>query len=374
MSEEPYNHLKKGAESSRTLPEIREEIDSIDRNLVTLLNRRVDCAIEVGTVKNKSQKPFFTPERESAIFDALSKINSGPLTDRQLLSIFREIISAARAAEQPLKAAFWGPEGTFTHLASLQVFGRSSVYKPEDSIQDVFLAVEHGQADYGVVPVENSFAGIVPETLDMFPQSNLKICAETYIAIHHQLVSTAKSLDDIKRVYSGPQPATQCRRWLRANLPNAEIIDSTPTAKAAERASTDPEGAAICNWLAAETVGIPILKEHIEDNPSNRTRFLVIGGNEPAKTGNDKTSVMFNLRNRPGQLVAALKAFENHGVDLTMIESRPAQRATFEYIFYCDCAGHQADANVANALSELKEYAWETTVLGSYPLANPSKI
>ncbi len=368
---ENSNHLKRNIDQPRPLPEIRSEIDSIDAQLVKLLSRRAECAMEVGQVKLTDGRAFFTPERERQIFDRLAEENPGPLSSRQLQNIFREVISAARAAEKPLTSAYWGPPGTFTHLASLRTFGQSSTHRAEESIRDVFLAVEHGNADYGVLPVENSVAGIVPETLDNFPLTNVKICAETYIPIHHHLLSVAKDLGSVKRVYSGPQPASQCRRWLRANLPNCEIVEVMPTAKAAERALTDPEGAAIANSLGAETVGIPILVEHIEDNPSNRTRFLVIGYNEPAKTGKDKTSVMFNLRNRPGELVRALSAFEKQGIDLMMIESRPAPRATFEYIFYCDCAGHRSDANLAAALDEIKDCTLEATILGSYPLVNP---
>lgn len=370
MSEKSHP-LRREIENPRPLPEIRVEIDSIDADLVRLLNRRTECAMEVGIAKMADGRAFFTPERERQIFDRLSKESTGPLRANQLHNIFREIISAARAAEKPLVSAFWGPPGTYTHLASLKTFGQSSEHRPEDSIHDVFLAVEHGKADYGVLPVENSVAGIVPETLDNFPLTNVKICAETYIPIHHYLLSIAKDLSEIKRVYSGPQPATQCRRWLRANLPNCEIIDAVPTARAAERALEDPEGAAIANVLGAEMVGIPILAEHIEDNPSNRTRFLVIGYNEPVKTGKDKTSLMFNLRNRPGELVRALGAFEREGVDLMMIESRPAPRASFEYIFYCDCAGHRSDANLAAALEEIKECTLEAMILGSYPLVDP---
>ena len=358
-------------DSPRPLEAIREDIDSIDRQLVDLLNRRAALAQEVGKVKGRDQKPYFTPERERQIYNRLAELNPGPLQNRQLTGIFREIISAARAAEKPLVAAYWGPPGTFTHVAALQTFGVSSTFQPEESIPDVFRAVEHGKADYGVLPVENSIAGVVPETLDMFPQTNVKICAELYVPIRHHLVTIATSLVEIERVYAGPQPAQQCRRWLKANLPKAEIVEVVPTAKAAERALEDPRGAAIANSLGAETVGIPILVENLQDNPGNRTRFLVIGYNEPTKTGNDKTSLMFNLKNRPGELYRALGAFDAEGVNLMMIESRPAQRATFEYIFYCDCSGHRSDANLQKALDTLKGYALETTILGSYPYVEP---
>ena len=352
----------------RPLDEIRVDIDAIDGELMRLLSRRAELAQEVGRTKGLDGRPFFTPERERAIFERLDRDNPGPLQGRQLKAIYREIISAARAAEKALNVAYWGPPGTFTHLASITTFGNSTEHVAQDSIEDVFLAVEQGRADYGVVPVENSTAGVVPETLDMFPQTNVKICAELYIPIGHHLISLAGSLGDIARVYAGPQPSMQCKRWLRANLPNVQIVESVPTAKAVEKALADPHGAAIANRLAAETIGVPILVEHIEDNPHNRTRFLVIGYNEPAKTGRDKTSLMFNLRNRPGELVKALQAFQDGGVNLMMIESRPAQRASFEYIFYCDCAGHRSDASLQDAIDRLKGQALETTVLGSYPM------
>ena len=353
----------------RPLDEIRKDIDQVDQELVKLLSKRTDLAIEVGKIKSRDGKPFFTPERERAVYERLSAINTGPLLPKQLRSIYREIISAAIAAEKPLTVAYWGPPGTFTNMAALQTFGGSTELAAQDSISDVFKAVENNKADYGVVPVENSVAGVVPETLDMFPQTNVKICAETYVAIDHHLVSTLTDLDKIKTVYAGPQPSAQCKRWLKMNIPAAEIVEVVPTAKAAQTALEDPTGAAIANVLGAEMVGIPILQEHIADNPQNRTRFLVIGYNEPVKTGRDKTSIMFNLRNRPGELYRALEALYEHGVNLMMIESRPAPRASFEYIFYTDCAGHRTDDNLVAAIHRLKGLALETTVLGSYPMS-----
>lgn len=351
---------------ARDLPAIRQDIDAVDSQLVDLLNRRAALAQEVGRLKGRDQTPFFTPERERQIFEKLSHINQGPLHSSQLSSIYREIISAARALEKPLTAAYWGPPGTFTHLAAMQVFGGSSQFDSADSITDVFHMVEHRLCDYGVVPVENSTAGVVPETLDSFPQTNVKICAETYVPVHHHLASIG-SLDRIERIYAGPQPSQQCRRWLRDHLPKAEIQEVVPTSRAAEAALKDEHSAAICNRYAAEVYGLPILVEHLEDNPQNRTRFLVIGYNEPAKTGRDKTSLMFNLRNKPGELYRALGALDKEGVNLMMIESRPAPRASFEYIFYIDCAGHRTDKPLQAAIETLRGYALETTVLGSYP-------
>lgn len=356
-------------EPQDSLAQARNEIDALDAQLVELLNRRAELAQAIGHLKGRDQRPYFTPEREREVFERLRQINAGPLKPDQLRSIYREVISAARALEKPLTAAYWGPPGTFSNIAAAQTFGASSNLLPVDTIHDVFMAVEHGAADYGVVPVENSLAGVVPETLDMFPVTNVKICAERYVGIDHHLVTVASSLAEIERVFAGPQPGLQCRRWLRENLPHAEVVEVMPTAKAAERALGDPQGAAIANRLGAETVGIPILVEHIQDNPQNQTRFLVIGFNEPSQTGRDKTSLMFNLRNQPGQLYRALGALESEGVNLQMIESRPAQRAQFEYMFFLDCIGHRADANMARAIDQLRELALETVVLGSYPSA-----
>lgn len=349
---------------------IRENIDLIDGEIVQLLNRRAELALEAGRLKESSAKPYYTPEREREILERLATQNVGPLQRRQLQAIYREVISAARSLEKQLTIGFWGPEGTFSNLAAVKQFGASATYLACEGIEDVFRAVEHGQADYGVAPIENSLAGVVPETLDMFPQTNVKICAEVFVPIAHDLLTRAPSLSEIKRVFAGPQPATQCKRWLRTNLPKAEVVEVTPTASAAMRALEDEHSAAIANSTAAELIGIPILVEHIEDNPHNRTRFLVFGYNEPQRTGKDKTSFMFNLRNRPGELYRALGAFDKHDVNLMMIESRPAQRASFEYIFYVDCQGHRLDENIGRATETLKSYALECVVLGSYPGAH----
>lgn len=351
----------------RPVEEIRVEIDTLDAELVRLLSRRAELAQEVGRSKGLTDQPFFTPERERQIFERLRALNPGPLTHDQIQAVFREIISAARAAERRLEVAFWGPQGTFTHVAARKTFGESTDMVAYDSISELFLAVEHKKVDYGVVPVENSVAGVVPETLDMFPQTNVKICSETFIPIAHHLLSRAGSLEDIQRVFAGPQPAAQCRRWLRANLPGAEIVEMLPTARAVQAAAEDPRTAAIANSLAAEIYGMPMLAEHIEDNAQNRTRFWVIGHNEPARTGRDKTSLMFNLRNRPGELYAGLGAFVAHEVNLLMIESRPGQRTGFEYLFFIDTEGHQSDPPLVKAVESLKRHALEMTILGSYP-------
>ena len=304
----------------------------------------------------------------------MSKAEVGPLKPQQVIAIFREVISAARASEKPMSVAYWGPEGTYSHLAAIETFGRSTQLAPEETIEEVFRAVEHGRADYGVVPIENAIFGVVPETLDMFPQTNVRICAETFVAIHHTLAASASSISQIERIYAGPQPYNQCRHWIKTHLPTAEIVNVTPTSRAAQMAKEDPKGAAIANRLCTEMYGLNVLEEHIEDRAKNSTRFVVVGYNEPGPSGRDKTSLMFSLRNRPGQLYTVLGAFERHGVNLMMIESRPAQRASFEYIFYVDCAEHHTSPHVSAAIAEIKEFALETVLLGSYPSMDPNLV
>jgi chorismate mutase/prephenate dehydratase len=361
-------------EEPRDLDQIRGEIDRIDSQLVGLLRERASLAQAIGRLKGSDGRPFFTPERERQIYERLQQTEVGPLRPEQVVAIFREVISAARASEKPLTVAYWGPEGTYSHLAAIETFGRSTALSPQESIEDTFRAVEHGHADYGVVPIENSIAGVVPETLDMFPQTNARICAETFIPIHHNLAAATTDMDDVVRVYAGPQPRAQCRNWIKSHLPTAEVIDVTPTSRAAQMAKEDLQGAAIVNKLCTELYGLNVLAEHIEDRPKNSTRFVVVGYNEPAPSGRDKTSLMFSLRNKPGQLYTVLGAFERHGVNLMMIESRPAQRASFEYIFYVDCADHHTSSHVAAAIGEIKEFALETVLLGSYPSTDPNLV
>lgn len=355
----------------RNLDDVRRDIDQVDAELIGLLERRVTLAREVGAIKGMDNRPYFTPERERQIYDRLEARGGQHLTGQQLIAIFREVISAARAAEKPLQVAFWGPEGTFSHQAAIAAFGRSVAQVPVFNIREVFQAVEREQADYGVVPIENSVAGVVPETLDMFAQSAVKIVSETFLDIHHHLGSVAGSLADIERVYAGPQPSAQCRDWLRDHLPQVEIVDTVPTAEAAKKAAADPRGAAIVNAVSLELYGLTALAEHIQDHANNRTRFVVLGFNEPAPSGNDKTSLMFKLKNRRGELYRVLGCFVENEVNLTMIESRPDPRDTFQYVFYMDLDGHRTEQNVMRAINDLRSVAIETVILGSYPSYDP---
>lgn len=352
-----------------SLPEWRKEIDRIDEQVLQLLNRRAELAQQIGHAKSSVRSHYFTPEREHTVFKRLLSLNKGPLEAVAVRAIYREVISACRALEKPLSVAFLGPEGTFSHLASIAKFGTSSHFVPVDSIADVFAQVERSNSDYGIVPVENSWAGVVPETLDTFMNSNLRVVSEVFQSITHNLLTRCESLEAVKRLYSHFQPLAQCRQWLRQHLPNVEEIEASSTSKAAELSAQDPGSAAIATVLAAERYDLPILCAHIEDNPTNRTRFLVLGYNEPEPTGRDKTSLMFSVHNRAGELVHALNAFEKYDVNLTMIESRPTKVAAWQYVFYVDVQGHTRDDSITKAIHLLKEHSLFVRVLGSYPEA-----
>jgi len=351
------------------LHDLRKEIDQIDEQVLKLLNRRAELAQEIGHHKKRTRSHYFTPEREQTVYKRLLALNPGPLDATAVRAIYREVISACRALEKPLTVAYLGPFGTFSHQASINKFGSSAVFHPADSIPDIFTLVERGECDYGVVPVENSLAGVIPETLDTFMQSNLRIVSEIFVPIAHNLATRCTSLEAIRRIYSHPQPVAQCRQWLRSHLPNVEIVETSSTSRAAELAAQEEGAAALCPALAAEQNDLPILVAHTEDNPSNRTRFLVLGYNEPEPTGKDKTSVMFSVHHRAGELFRAMAAFEKYDVNLTMIESRPAKVAAWEYIFYIDVEGHLRGTNVAKAVNLLQEHALFVRVLGSYPAA-----
>ena len=352
-----------------SLEDLRQKIDTVDAQLVILLNERADISLEVGRQKvaDKSAR-YFAPERERDQFLRLAALHGGgALPKEALFAIFREIISASIALQKPMTVAYWGPSGTFTEMAALQRFGSSALYHDCRSIPEVFGEVERDRADYGVVPVENSTDGVVTYTLDMFHETTLKVCAEIFVGIVQNLLTHAKSLDQIQRLYSAPIVIAQCRRWLDTHLPHVETIEVQPTSKAAERAAADPHGAAIAPKRAAEVYAIPMLHESIQDSPHNRTRFLVIGRNEPPATGRDKTSALFAVKNEPGSLGRALRAFETHNVNLTMIASRPAKNAAWEYVQFADFQGHENDEPVKRALEDLRKQSIYVNVLGSYP-------
>lgn len=351
------------------ISDLRKKIDEIDEELVRLINERARCALEIGKIKGKNERSIFAPEREKQVMAGVLKKNRGPLSDASLGAIYREIISACRALEKPITVAYLGPAGSYSHIASILKFGESTEFLPVNTIPDVFSAVEHNEANYGVVPVENSTEGVVSHTLDMFLLSDLRICAEIYAPISHNLLSAGTDITQIKRVYSIAQAIAQCRNWLATHLPGVEILEVSSTAKAAKMCEGYPTSAAVASSLAAKEYGLNILAEGIEDNPHNKTRFLVIGYSKPEPSGSDKTSIVFSVPHKAGSLYNALRVFDEAKINLTMIESRPTKQMPWEYVFFIDFQGHEEDEHVKKALAQLRSIALFVRVLGSYPEA-----
>ncbi len=348
---------------------LREKIDQIDRDLIQLLSRRAACALAIGPLKQSLGLPTFDAGREREVMDALLTHNDGPLTDSALNYIFTEIISACRALQCPTRVAYLGPEATFSHTASLEYFGRSSTLLPRDSIVDVFREVESGQADFGVVPVENSTEGAVGLTLDQLATSDLRICGEILLPISHALMSRTTDLDLIESVFSHPQALAQCFGWLAGNLPGRAIVQTPSTAAAAKRAAQEPGAAAVGSEMLARLYGLEVLSRNIQDRSVNLTRFLILGRAESRMTGKDKTSILFTARHQPGSLLAALTPFANHGINLTRIESRPSKEKLWTYIFFVDIEGHLSEDRVKDALEALSSYVDNLKILGCYPKA-----
>lgn len=351
------------------ISEIRAKIDAIDRELVEMINKRADCALEIGKMKDQGSKSIFAPEREKQVLAGVLRNNKGPLADKSISAIFREVISACRALEKPISVAYFGPAGSNTHMASILKFGDSTDFVACNTIPDVFSAVERKETNYGVVPVENSTEGVVNHTLDMFLLSDLRICAEINAPISHNLLSCGDDIKQIKRIYSIGQAIAQCRNWLAAHMQGVEVLEVSSTSKAAKICEGYPSSAAIASSLAAKEYGLNILEEGIEDNPHNKTRFLVVGYTKPNPCGKDKTSIVYAVPHRAGSLYHSLRVFDSHGVNLTMIESRPTKQMPWEYIFFVDVQGHEDDPNLQDALNELGKMALFVRVLGSYPEA-----
>lgn len=351
----------------------RKEIDDIDSEILRLLNRRAEIVIEIGKVKKNEKVEFHSPEREQEILQRLEKSNPGPFPSEALRAVYREILSASLSLEQPLRVAYFGPKATFTHLAAMQQFGFSAQYIPVGSIKEVFDTVERGHVNYGVVPIENSTEGVVSYTLDMFVDSDLKISAEIMTEISHNLLSLAGKKEDIKKIYSHPQATAQCRDWIDTNLPGIPILEAPSTARAAEIASQDTSAGAIASELAAMLYGLKVLQRKIEDVINNYTRFLVISNKHPSKTGRDKTSMMFTIKDRVGALYSMLEPFAKNKINLTKIESRPSRKKAWEYIFFVDIEGHIDDENVKKTLEEVRKECLFLKVLGSYPSWQVSK-
>lgn len=350
-----------------TIEELRAKIDDVDDRILQLLNERSEVVLEVGRLKSGKNMEFHVPGRERQIYERLLKANPGPFPNDALKNIYREIISACLSLESPMRVAFLGPKATFSHLATMQQFGLSAELVPLKSIPAVFEEVEKGKALYGVVPVENSTEGVVSHTLDMFVDSNLQITAEIMLEVHHDLLSRTGRLEDIKKVYSHAQPIAQCRQWLEENLPGVPLVDVASTAVAAQIVSDDYTSAAVAGELAASLYDLKVVRSRIEDQVNNFTRFLVISRKGCERSGNDKTSVLFSVKDEPGILCRMLEPFAKRGINLSKIESRPYKQKAWEYIFFLDLFGHISDPDVAQALTELKGCCQFLKVLGSFP-------
>jgi chorismate mutase/prephenate dehydratase len=354
------------------LPAIRVEIDSIDRELEALINRRARLAQTVGVSKRAAgTAEFYRPEREAEVLRAVIDRNQGPLSNEEMVRLFREIMSACLAQQEPLKIAFLGPEGTFTQQAVLKHFGHSIRALPIAAIDEVFREVESGVADFGVVPIENSTEGTVSHTADMFLISPLKICGEVELRVHQHLLGRVESLERIERICSHQQSLAQCRGWLAENLPNVERIPVSSNAEAARRARDEAGTAAIAGAAAAEVYGLDVLVPQIEDRPDNTTRFLVVGRKLLAPSGRDRTTLLLSAPDTlgAGALIKLLGPFAEHGISLSRLESRPSRRKKWDYVFFLDIEGHADDAPVAKALAEVRKVASLLKVLGSYPRA-----
>ena len=361
--------------SEDELKALRVRIDSIDERILDLISERASCAQEVARVKMRTlaegEKPvFYRPEREAWVLKRIMDRNPGPLGNEEMARLFREIMSSCLALEQPLKVAYLGPEGTFTQAAALKHFGHAVISVPMAAIDEVFREVAAGAVNFGVVPVENSTEGAVNNTLDSFFEHDMVICGEVELRIHHHLlVGDTTKTDRITSIYSHAQSLAQCRKWLDAHYPNVERVAVSSNADAAKRVKSEWNSAAIAGDMAASLYGLSKLAEKIEDRPDNSTRFLIIGNQEVPPTGDDKTSIIASMSNKPGALHELLVPFHAKGIDLTRIETRPSRSGKWTYVFFIDFAGHQRDPLIKDVLEKIAEEAVALKVLGSYPKA-----
>lgn len=354
------------------IDDLRKEIDALDSRIVELLNKRAEIAKKIGVIKRQNDLPIHDSSREKEVYSRILARNKGPLPDESLEAIYREIIAGSRNLEKSIKVSYLGPEGTFSYFAARQKFGTAVDYSPARGIDDVFRDVSSGRCDYGIVPVENSTEGGIRETLNMFVEFDVKVCAEIVLTIHHNLMATCAK-EEIKKVYSKPQILSQCKNWLVNNLPHAELIEVSSSAEAArlvQKAIKSGEGqycAVIAHAEMAQQYGLNILFKNIEDNPSNSTRFFVLGKECSPASGRDRTAVMCYIKNRVGALLEILEPFKTFKVNLTNIESLPTRKKAWEYCFYLDFEGHISDESVKKALEEVSKKCFDIKVLGSFP-------
>lgn len=355
------------------LKPLRDAIDAVDRKLVDLLNERARLAIEVGRIKHEAGAPVYRPEREAEVLRKIAGINPGPLTEQGVTGIWREVMAACRALERPVTVAFLGPTGTFSEMALSKQFGAAVVREPCTSIDDVFRAVEADGAEYGIVPVENSTEGSVTRTLDLLLATPLRIIAEVSLPVHHNLLTLSGTMQGVKCICAHAQALAQCTTWLNTHHPDLERRPVASNAEAARLASTDPTVAAVAGEIAGQRYGLLAVATHIQDDPQNRTRFVVLGKQDttPQKPpGRDKTSLILAVPNKAGAVFHMLAPLDAHGVSMTRLESRPARSGAWEYYFYVDIEGHERDPKIAAALDALRKVCAFYKSLGAYPAAD----
>lgn len=358
---------------SNSLSSIRKRIDALDARILALLNERAHASEQIGRLKQRNGQGIYAPHREKEILTRLKKLNKGPLTPEAIDGIWREIMSFSISLEKRVTIAYLGPAVTYTHQAAQKKFGSSVDYRPCSSISDVFDEVEKQSCDYGVVPIENSTEGAVNHTLDLFIDSPLKIYAEIFLSIHHSLMTKGTAIKDIAQVYSKDQVFGQCRGWLETHLRNVPLVETQSTAEAAQIVANDESGAGlacIASRIASDVYGLDVLATRIEDHPENTTRFLVISRQEARPTRGDKTSIVFEIKDRSGALHDILVPFKRAKINLTKIESRPSKKRAWSYYFFVDFEGHHEDARVRRALDVLGRHCSFLKVLGSYPKAD----
>ncbi len=364
--------------SSKALSEARRRIDSLDKKLVKLLNERASLVVKVGKAKRAAGIPIYAPHREAEVLDKAIKSNTGPLPDRALEGVYRELMSGSFALQQPLRIGYLGPAGSYSHMAAVKQFGSSVEFEDLHEIGGVFTEVQRGHVNYGLVPIENSTGGGIVETLDAFmtAPADMSVCAEVQIAVHHSLLANCPP-KAIKRIHSKPEVFSQCRIWLATQYPQAELVPAASSSRAAKTAAdeaktaisigSEPGSAAIGSELAGQIYGLKTLFAKIEDNPNNITRFVVISRQKALRTGDDKTSIMFNAADKPGALVSVLQVFHHAGINLSHIDKRPSGRTNWTYTFFIDAQGHRDDPGMAAAVAEAATHCQQLHVLGSYP-------
>ncbi len=354
----------------KELDNLRNQIDAIDRDIVDILNKRGEIAVKIGEIKSTHNKTYYNPSRENEVYKNVRLLNKGPLKNEHIVNIFREIMSACISIEASIKISYFGPEGTFTHLAAIKRFGQSRTLIPVKTIGNVFDNVVKGLSEYGVVPVENTTEGMVNATLDMFVNSNVTIIGEELIPISHFLYSKETDKEKIKKIYSHPQALAQCRNFLEENFKNAELIDSFSTADACKIAINETNTAAIASEAAGRIFGLNALFSHIEDFTNNYTRFLIISnGEKTVKTHHDKTSILFSIKNSVGALYKILKPFYDNEINITKIISRPSKKMNWDYLFFIDVDCHESEESIKKAIENIKEYTIFVKILGSYEYA-----